>query len=263
MKAVIHYHPGHVHQVVHAAAMRAGLQRHGVDVAYASYDTPTVRAHDFAVIWGAPSKQPAVAASSARILVMERGHVGDRMATASCGWDGLGRHGRYPAAADGGERWRRRYGELLEPWTERRGYALVIGQVDGDAALRGLVVKDWVEQQLAALHALGWETRFRPHPLVSRPARTLREDLAGAALCVTYNSTAGVEAVLAGVPTVTLDDGAMAWPVAGHALEEIVRPDREAWAHDLAYTSWTPEEIGAGEAWERLAPIMEAPCLVA
>lgn len=261
MKAVIHFHSGLEHQRSYAELMRRGLERHGVLCAYGHYDTPTVREHDFAVIWGAPSKQPAIAAASPRLLIMERGHLPDREVYASCGWGGLARRGRYPTANDGGARWRALFGQLLQPWRTGDGYALLIGQVEGDAALGSLDLRAWIHDQIDGLTALGWEVRFRPHPLAQRSRTSLAEDLAGAALCVTYNSTAGVEAVLAGVPTVTLDEGAMAWEVSGHALDELVRPDRERWAHNLAWTSWTVEEIASGLAWEHLAPIMEdVPC---
>lgn len=265
MKAVIHFHTDLAHQRKYAELMRAGLERQGVTVAYGHYNAPTVRELDFAVVWGSPAKQPAVAAASPRLLVMERGHVGDRMTLVSCGWDAIGRRGRYARPADGGARWNRLFGHLLEPYwfppagtaPQSSGYALLIGQVPGDAALGKLELDGWVKRVTTALANQGWAVRYRPHPLAIPPRRSLAEDLAGAGVCVTFNSTAGVEAVLAGVPTVTLDEGAMAWDVAGHALDEIVRPDRTAWAHDLAYTTWTPDELSSGEVWAHLAPIME------
>jgi len=241
--------------------MRAGLERHGIICAYGGYDTPSIRAHDFAVIWGAPAKQSAVAQASPHLLVMERGHLPDRMHYASCGWDGLARRGRYAQVDDGGARWRERWGQLLEPWRSGGEYVLLIGQVPGDSALGGLDVGAWIQDMVRQLVTLGRQVRVRPHPMVHRPERTLAGDLAGAALCVTFNSTAGVEAVLAGVPTVTLEEGAMAWDVTGHALDAVVRPAREAWAHALAWTSYTLEEIAAGVPWEHLAAVMEeAPC---
>lgn len=249
----------HEHQQVAAAQMAAGLARHGLAVRWNEH-----RPCDIAIVWGGRQRE-RVAGEAGHVLVMERGHVGDRMTMTSCGWDGLARRGRYPLAMDGGARWRARYGELMRPWTHREGYALVLGQVSGDAALGGLDVLAWAGEVATDLRGRGWDVRFRPHPLaqsgllgVRRIGGTLEQALAGAAFCVTFNSTSGVEAVLAGVPTIALDAGAMAWPVASHAVgERLVRPDRELWAHDLAWTQWSPEEISNGEAWAHLWPLVE------
>lgn len=259
------------HQRVHGEAVKAGLERHGISVEFHQYDTPA--ACDFAVIWGC--KQPSVIGKAPHVLVMERGHVGERMKYSSCGWDGLGRRGRYPKASDGGKRWDILWGNLMQPWTEKgaEAYALLIGQVPGDASLYGLTegFQEWAKTTTLYLLSKGYCVRYRPHPLVRRSglhfcpphaslsySDLIQDDLKGAALCVTYNSTSGVEAVLAGVPTVTMDEGAMAWPVASHSIAEpIVRPDREKWAHDLAWSQWSLEEIRSGEAWSHLGPIME------
>jgi hypothetical protein len=246
-------HAGHhEHQQVAAKHMVAGLERHGLTVRWNEH-----RPCDVAIVWGGKQRERVVG-EAGHVLVMERGHVGDRMAMTSCGWDGLGRRGHYPRATDGGARWRARYHALMAPWTERVGYVLVIGQVDGDAALGGLDVARWRVEIEQALVARGHVPKFRPHPVMARPRRSLAEDLSGAELCVTYNSTTGVEAVLAGVPTVTLDPGAMAWPVTVHELEAPpLRPDRTAWAADLAWTQWTLEEIANGDAWAALEPVRE------
>lgn len=264
MKAAVHI-GRQPHHEVYGKAMAAGLERHGVEVTVSGHDQP--QPCDIAVIWGAPAKHPMVTMTARHLLVMERGHLPDRFLYASCGWDGLAGRGRYPKAPDGGQRWRERYGHLLQPWKIGGEYALVIGQVEGDAALGDLAFDRWAQQQTDALLATGWPVLYRRHPLASHDGRkpvgsvlahgTLAEDLAKAAVVVTFNSTAGVEAVLAGVPTVTLDEGAMAWPVTSHALGHLVRPSREAWAHDLAWTGWTLEEIASGDAWAHLGPIME------
>jgi hypothetical protein len=54
------------------------------------------------------------------------------------------------------------------------------------------------------------------------------------------------------VPTVTLDEGAMAWDVAGHKLGDTIRPDRTRWAHNLAMTQWSLGEIADGTMWDHL-----------
>lgn len=267
MKAALHMKPYWEHHRVYGAAMRAGLERHGVEVLIAGVNEP--QPCDFAVMWG--WKQPAVIAAAPHVLLMEAPHLreGDprRLDAASCGWDGLAGRGRYPRATDGGARWRARHGHLMAPWRAHRGYALLLGQIPGDAALAGLDVERWAHATCEALRQLGWGVVYRPHPLArgrgiphARYSATapLAQDLAGAGLCVVYNSTASVEAVLAGVPTVTIDPGAMAWPVAAHALDAPpITPDREPWAWDLAWTQWSLEEIAAGDAWAQLAPIMD------
>ena len=100
---------------------------------------------------------------------------------------------------------------------------------------------------------------WRPHPKGSakQPSGTalctgtLEESLAGAALTVAYNSNTGVDSVLAGVPHICLDRGAMAWDVAGHEIDGTFPTfDRSQWAYDLAYKQWLPHEFG--QALDRL-----------
>ena len=110
---------------------------------------------------------------------------------------------------------------------------------------------------------------YRPHPLSRRTnavtipdgatldgSETLEQALDGAALCVTYNSTAGVEAVLSGCPTVTMDRGSMAWPVTAHMIADGIEPPlpraRLDWCRDMAWTTWRMDELADGSAAERL-----------
>lgn len=272
MKAAIHIN-NLEHQRTHGAAMKVGLERHGIDVEYAAYDNPV--ACDFAVVWGAPSKHPRVRDAVPNLLVMEAGHLSGHAKTrldyTSCGWNGLARRGKYPQVDDGGERWRKYWGHLMRPWHRIRGsYALIFGQVEGDAALQGLDMRKWSQKIADDLVAKGYRVRYRPHPVTllrdgddwtpegARLSRsTLEDDIHGAIVAVSYNSTAGVESVLGGVPTVTMDEGAMAWPVTTHSLaEDRITPDRADWAYRLAWCQWTLQEIAAGVAWEYLQMAM-------
>lgn len=240
--------------------MADGLQRHGITVARLTPGQATTA--DFVVCWGWRVAQPYRDAGL-DVLVLERGHVGDRRRYTSAGWNGLGRYGIRPQALDEGQRWRDRHGHLLETWTKRDGYALLLGQVPTDAAVSELAdYRQWAHETAHALRVAGWGVRYRPHPLTAGrdlgpegtqlSTGTLAADLAGAAVAVAYSSTAAVEAVLAGVPIITLGEGAIAWDVAGHALGEVVRPDREPWAHRLAWSQWAREELADGTAWEAL-----------
>ena len=153
---------------------------------------------------------------------------------------------------------------------------------------------DWVARVYNELTKLGHDVRYRPHPntgphLLKRhgqrakkwqrvcvhadeeqlyrglhlaldegmkieATKTLEQALNEAGHVVTFNSNSGVDAVLHGVPAITMDEGAMAWDVAGHKLGEIVRPDRERWAHWLSWCQWTPDELESGVCWEHAAP---------
>lgn len=75
---------------------------------------------------------------------------------------------------------------------------------------------------------------------------------------VTFNSVAGVEAVMQGVPTFVLAPSHAASPVAGKDLSTIDDPywadnnTLRAWAHHLAYCQFHVSELKNGTAWKML-----------
>lgn len=261
-----------IHQREHGEALREGFEKHGIETVFTPGDV-AVDGASFHCTWSV--RGPKILEWSNRngkpFLCCERGHVGDRMNWTSVGWNGLGHRGRYAQIEDGGERWNRHWQHLLQPWTTRQGTALVLGQCTGDSSLYGLKegFEAWATEQCHTLKRSGYQVRYRMHPLMKRrgstfcpvsahpsPQERLWDDLQWASLAVSYNSTAGVEAVLAGVPTVTLDEGAMAWPVSGHTLFDRVQPDREAWCHRLAWTQFCLDEIRSGFCWECVSQVV-------
>lgn len=220
-----------------------------------------------AVCWGWRKGQP-LRARGHEVLVMERGYLGDRLgAWTSLGWNGLNGRALRPAApADGGARFMRHFPHALKPWkTDGKGYALILGQFPGDAAIEGVDMEGFYNHAARRLEEFGYAVRFRPHPaaeargvrVAALPAHriggTLAEALAGAALAVTWNSNSGVDAVLAGVPLIAMDEGSMAWEMAAHDVGvDPVRPSRWEWAARLAWTQWTAEEIASGAAWAHM-----------
>lgn len=265
MKAAVYVNHAE-HQRKHAAWMAGGLRRHGIEVEFAEFNSPVEA--DVHVVWG--WRQHRVNGAR-RVLVMERGHVQPRTEWTSIGWGGIVRHAVYPAAKDGGARWRRHFGDYEKPWRIRSGPVLLCGQVEGDASLGSLNIKHWASSVAEDLRSRGHLVVYRPHPnMIARgvmwhPPGTgfscapLAEDLAMASAVVVHTSTTGVEAVLAGVPTVTTSPAAMAWPVASHTLLDLTHtPDRTQWMHDLAWTQWTSSEIESGEAWDAVRVCMPA-----
>ena len=173
------------------------------------------------------------------------------------------------------------------------GYILIMGQMPGDMATKPHVnFFDWVRDTYIQCKEDSWsDIFFRPHPsmpvlgrkpkmrkyakvcvhpeelelwrgleeaqelgLRIRQGDPLKEALAGAKLVVTFNSNSGVDALLYGRPVVTMDEGSMAWAITGHSLTDIRKPDRQAWAHRLAWCQWSRDELKSGECWEYAAP---------
>lgn len=250
--------------------MRQGLARHGIEASFVPRGT--LSDCDVAVIWGfkPPEFVHEMQRRGTRLLVMERGYFPDRMVWSSLGWDGLNNRARFPECPDRGERFAQHWPKLLQPWKDGGRHILLIGQVPGDAALYGLNLDAWAQDTTRQIQQVFGTAPilFRPHPLVLRTQRvrcpvgaelstgTLQEDFAGAKCTVTFNSNTGVESVCYGIPTVTLDIGAMAWPVTSHALDdEIITPDRAEWTHKLAWCQWRIEEIADGTAWDTLKNI--------
>lgn len=255
-KAVIHANRSQ-HQTEHASLVVEGLGRHGIECETVPYNEP--HKADFCIMWG--WRQHSVInhakANGMPILVMERGHLQPRMEFTSFGWNGLGGRGTYPKQEHAGSRWGKHWGHM-DPWKWGGKYALVIGQVPGDASIVGVDFNYWVEHVTEELTKRNYKVKFRPHPLVSEVA-SLADDLKNAELAVTFNSTAAVECVLAGVPTMAFDRGSMAWPVTTHFFDETPRRfNRSEWVCDLACCQWNAEEIRSGEAWEAVKQVM--PC---
>lgn len=228
-------------------AFADGLRRHGWKVRVASQPATC----DLLVMWGVRRSDwtRRQKASGGEVCILERGYLPDRFEYASVSFGGrLNGRAEFRGPFHDGSRWEKHFAHHMQPWRVRDGYALVLGQVPGDMSISGADIHGFYQRAERAFKALGYQTRFRPHPN-KRPAKPLADDLAGAAVAVTYNSNSGVDAVLAGVPTVAMDEGSMAWAVAGHELAVPPTPDRVGWAYRLAWCQWRKEEMASGECW--------------
>ena len=258
MKFTVVSSPRAEHQLSHQAAMIEGLRAHGIDVVANVGGAVNT---EFVACWGWRIGQ-RLRAEGRQVLVMERGYLGDRFAWTSLAWNGLNGRGQFPQISDPS-----RFAEhfTLKPWKEGGDYVLLMGQVPGDMSLRGRDLSGWyAEKTLECLKNYRLPVKFRPHPLAARKGLnkvpfgatladgTLEENLQNAAAVVTYNSNSGVDAVLAGVPTVIADEGSMALSVASIQVGQYYRPPREQWAAELAWKQWQLSEISSGFALEKL-----------
>ncbi|MGD9740285.1 MAG: hypothetical protein AB7O56_12150 [Bauldia sp.] len=247
------------------AAFHKGLRRHGWRADFVADWEPC----DLLVLWGV--HQDLIARQQAHggeVCILERGYIGNRFAWTSVSFGGeLNGRAEFRGVSDDASRFQKHFSGLMQPWRHGGDYALLIGQVPGDASLRPVHghLDAWYAETTAALTARNIPVRFRPHPaasqrrrldkirsaVLSRPGPSLADDLAGASCVVTFNSNTGVEASFAGVPTIATDIGSMAYEVASHSVAEMLRrPDRETWAARLAWKQWRREEMASGYCWE-------------
>lgn len=255
---------GHAeHQQRFGSLLAEGVRQHGLPVVEVNR-LSDVRTHNVACwSWHGGS---ALHQRGHNVLVLERGYLGDRFEWTSLGWNGL--NGRaYAPTPDDPSRFNQHFGHLLKPWNPAGDYVLLIGQVPHDAALGGRSLSPWYRTTARDAASLwGLPVRFRPHPNAVRLGLSevvpgvptldgeLSHALAGARVVVTFNSNTGVEALLAGKPTIAFDEGSMALPAAAtHLVDTPDEPDypisRHCWAGHIAWRQWTPEELRNGTAW--------------
>lgn len=258
-RAVIVTNEAQPHHVSFGGAFAEGLRKHG----WITRTSTSYQPCDLLVLWGVKRRHDIAQQLHAggEVCILERGYAGDRFAWASVSFGG-GLNGRarfVVPPSHGPERWERHFGHLMRPWCKPNGtIAVIMGQVPGDQSIKHVNIGNWYRTAAAALRAEGWQPRFRSHP-GNRGVQdfaglqtwkgSLEDTLAVASLVVTFNSNSGVDAVLAGVPTVAMDEGSMVRDVAAHDIG-VVTPDRSAWAARLAYCQWTREEMVDGSCQE-------------
>jgi hypothetical protein len=166
------------------------------------------------------------------------------------------------------------------PWRTDGDHVIVIGQVPGDASLRGADIAQWLLDTCRAIATVTERPVIaRPHPLMHerdllrlwdelRRLPTVRIDdgseslaalLARAWATVTYSSGAGIESLFAGVPVIAMNRASPAYDVADHTIADVVAPrlhDRTAWLATLAACQWSAEEFHNGSVWAAISDLL-------
>lgn len=252
------------HQNQHAVALAQGLSQFGIQ----GKIVPTILHAKSNVVacwgWRIGKKLRDL---GKEVLVMERGYIGDRFHYTSMGWNGLNNYADFPDYPDDqGERFKS-HGGILRPWKEKgfKNCALILGQVPGDASLKGKDMVPWYEEvaeKIKDIHRI--PVFFRPHPDLKRKGiyqevkGTIKSEfpfsqaLNSSNFTACWNSNSAVDSVLNGTPCYVGDEGTMAWDVCSKDLSDIKTFDREKWAYSLAFKQWSIEEIISGQALLRL-----------
>ena len=250
--AVATYTQGNPRKALYQGLLEKALTDAGHTLLHHPIGSVPPKGVDFAVFWGTKTAPiPVLRERRLPFLVSENRYFGPRQVAASLGWNYLARRAIRSAPGTAP-----RPQPRLLPWKhDNAGKVMILGQVPRDAAVRDINIRQWESDAFhEARRVWGRETVYRPHPnclknsgLTVPPIEAALAD-ENVWLAVSYNSCSGVDAVSAGVPTVTMDEGSMAWDVASHSIGERKMPDREAWAHWISYTQWTQEEFSNGAA---------------
>lgn len=152
--------------------------------------------------------------------------------------------GRWPVG--GPERWEALGIEMKPPRENTGGYLLVCLNRPFGSRITTPPADCFVEE-IGRCKAFDCEIRIRPHPGNSRPASSLEEDLAGCWNVLTWSSTAGLHALIAGIPV----KSPAPWWHGTDALISGVDRRKEAFER-LAWAQWHIYEIASGKPFERL-----------
>lgn len=196
------------------------------------------------------------------LVILERGFV-KREDYYVVSFNDLNNRGSFPHGLDSpGDRWDR-LGVELKPWGAG-DEILVVGQVPWDTSCQHVDHVAWVRRTIKTMR-LSFPGRvivFRPHPLQKKAVplaglsanwvdttRPLDKALEEARVVVTFSSTVGVDATIAGRRCYVADRTSMVHDLWDQGART---PERERWANWLAYCQWTHEEMRAGLPWLHL-----------
>jgi hypothetical protein len=135
-------------------------------------------------------------------------------------------------------------GVELKPWRKDGKSILVIPLTDAIAGFYGLDANKWLGGTVSEL------TRHTDRPILTKPkgeGEILRA-LQDVWCVVTHSSNVAVDSLLQGVPVVALGESIaqpLSWSYAD--IEKPHWPEREKWAHGVAWQQWTLQEMRRGE----------------
>lgn len=151
----------------------------------------------------------------------------------------------------------------------RNGHILLCGQSEKASWVFGLAPEEWEKNAIAALQKYtSRQIVYRPKPswkgagqidgtIYSPPDQELSDVLNPAWAIVTHHSNVGIDALVEGVPSFTLEG--LAKPLSRVSLKDIENPlyptedERQQLFNDVAYTQWNVQEMRSGAAWDYLA----------
>lgn len=256
-------------------AMFKGAQLLGLDATLLRSNTYRGQPeHDVAVFYGLSDGLRRifdVYRRNRRAVYIDLGYWGRRKRTRYDGYHKVAVNSRHPTAyfqhkLHDHSRFGK-FGIPVQPWRRRGRHILLAGMSAKAAAAEGFTPEQFEREAVRQIR------EFTDRPIVYRPkpnwlmakmipgARLQRgsdiplaEALRNCHAVVTHHSNVGVDALLAGIPCITLDGVASVMGSRKFAdIEDPPMPDgRDQWAADIAWTQWTVEEMRQGRAFRYL-----------
>jgi hypothetical protein len=170
------------------------------------------------------------------------------------------------------------------------GNILILLQLPGDASLRESNHGEWLLDTVEHIRSItDRNILIRFHPAMSEKGHenffkdigtivfknyknltwsdgtstSLNEDFVDTGVCITYSSGSAIDAIIAGVPTITVDSGNFGYSISSKFIDDLNDPyipsedERSQWLNDLAYCQWSREEMSNGDNFRHLYPCIQ------
>ena len=210
------------------------------------------------------------------VVVLEVGGI-KRNTTWKMGINGINRDADFANQTFDDQRWPL-FKMDFQPWKQTGNVIVILGQHNNSEQWRGLPnMKKWITQQIREIRKYtDRPILIRPHPRnpvevavdefknirVSHPKRDwatyddtdFKKILKSTWAVVNHSSNPAIESVINGIP-VFVSESSLCYDVGNRGYTDINRPampNREQWAHRLAYTEWWTDEIREGKPWARI-----------
>jgi hypothetical protein len=215
------------------------------------------------------------------VVVLEVGGI-KRNTTWKMGINGINRDADFANQTFDAERWKK-FNIEFQPWKQTGNIIVILGQHDSSQQWKNLPrMQKWITQQVRDIRKYTDKPiLIRPHPRnpveisttefknirVSHPKRDwatyddtdFKKILKSTWAVVNHSSNPAIESVINGIP-VFVSQSSLCYDVGNHGYADINRPampNREQWAHRLAYTEWWTDEIREGTPWTRIRQRIE------
>lgn len=248
-------------------AFVAGLNRVGYSVVQGGKPRGP---EDLLVLWNKYDAQEQLAntweRSGGSVIVCENGYIGADAKGRQLYAIAVGGHNGSGHVPVGSEDRFSALGIDVQPWQQRPdGYTLICGQ-RGIGSKDMASPKDWNQTAQRKL-AGGRPVKLRPHPgkdcLKDEAMASLDDDLAGAHSVAIWSSSAGVKALVAGIPAAYDAPAWVCHRAAMRGVETLLHTTitddvaRKAALHEMSHSQWAVDEISSGEPFARILADME------